>query len=27
VKDNNEIIWLKLATPLTLAEGVGTPQE
>lgn len=23
VKDNNEIIWLKLATPLNLAEGVG----
>jgi glycerophosphoryl diester phosphodiesterase len=26
VKDNNEIIWLKLATPLTLAEGVGMAQ-
>lgn len=25
VKDNNEIIWLKLAAPLTLAEGVGLP--
>jgi hypothetical protein len=23
VKDNNEFIWLKLATPLELAEGVG----
>ena len=23
VKDDNEMIWLKLATPLTLAEGVG----
>jgi|GEM_PF-2223864 len=26
VKDNNEIIWLQLATPLTLAEGVGMAQ-
>lgn len=26
VKDNNEMIWLKLATPLTLAEGVGSAQ-
>jgi len=26
VKDNNEFIWLKLATPLTLAEGVGLAQ-
>ena len=23
VKDNNEMIWLQLATPLTLADGVG----
>lgn len=26
VKDNNEVIWLKLSTPLELAEGVGLPQ-
>jgi hypothetical protein len=26
VKDNNEFIWLKLATPLELAEGVGQIQ-
>lgn len=26
LKDNNEFIWLKLATPLTLAEGVGQAQ-
>jgi hypothetical protein len=26
VKDNNEFIWLKLATPLELAEGVGQAQ-
>jgi hypothetical protein len=26
VKDNNEFIWLKLATPLELAEGVGQTQ-
>jgi hypothetical protein len=26
VKDNNEFIWLRLATPLELAEGVGRAQ-
>ena len=27
VKDPNEMLMLKLATPLTLAEGVGTPTD
>jgi glycerophosphoryl diester phosphodiesterase len=27
VKDNTEIIWLKLATPLVLADGVGLPAD
>jgi glycerophosphoryl diester phosphodiesterase len=26
VKDNNEMLWLKLATPLKLAVGVGAPK-
>jgi hypothetical protein len=26
VKDRNEMIWVKLEKPLTLAEGVGTPK-
>jgi glycerophosphoryl diester phosphodiesterase len=26
VKDNNEFIWLRLGTPLSLAEGVGQAQ-
>jgi glycerophosphoryl diester phosphodiesterase len=26
VKDNNEMIWLKLPTPLKIANGVGAPK-